>query len=205
MFALLDADKQPPSFTELIQKTLAQLPGSPHIPLPYIKGMPAVPWNALPQIPVFPVVIPLIPGLPAIFGGEGADGVKGKFNSVELRAAWERWLVSMKESETEPPPEYTPRVEPEAGPSSLKVANEVSRSETKVTTPARRYGYNTVAVSEQEIESYRYERKEPKKRALVSYFRLTTTNSCTEDRMLLLFWLPILISTCFRDLRSAYN
>ncbi|KIY74353.1 hypothetical protein CYLTODRAFT_385171 [Cylindrobasidium torrendii FP15055 ss-10] len=186
---------EPPSFTELLQKTFAQLPGSPQLPnLPHIKGIPAVNWQALPlQIPVLPVMIPYIPALPTIFGQGAVDG-KGKFDGVELRRAWERWLVTagaMKQSEVEPPPQYTPRAEPEA--SSSKTAEAPSESSSKTVGPSRQFGYNTVEMTEQDMSAYTYTPKSQKK----------------HDRMLLLFWLPILIISliwaCHNGFRFAFS
>jgi hypothetical protein len=143
--------KQAASFIEMIQRTLAQLPAPqgiipnmaqlplPHLPLKDIgmPAIPAVPWAALPQIPVvFPVYVPMMPGWPAFFGGEhqaGAtidkdNGTEGALEgeaqagkrmgasamrtAQEWRATWEKWFalaVAMAKQEEMPPPMYTPR------------------------------------------------------------------------------------------------
>ncbi|KAK0504823.1 hypothetical protein EDD18DRAFT_1126615 [Armillaria luteobubalina] len=205
-------EKQYLSFIDLIQKTIAQLPGSPQLPNLHIPGMPAVPWGALPQLPiVFPVVVPL---LPAFLSGDNTnrDGLddqtdgslKGKFAGTkaahELRATWERWLAnggSIKDNE--PPPMYTPRIT-EAGPSQTP-SPTVSESLEEANAPrpegrssSRIYNYEMMPVTEQEVDAYTYEPKtQPRK----------------QDRMLLLFWLPILIISliwaCHNGLRFALH
>ncbi|KXN90993.1 Protein MGA2 [Leucoagaricus sp. SymC.cos] len=127
-------------FADLIQRTLAQLPNPatgilpknlPGIPKPQLPtgiGFPnlpdfgnvAMPWNALPQIPmVFPVFVPT-PAWPSFLGGsdesgnekgeseekmktlktgDDVDGAKGDDaetkapNAREWRAMWEKWLA----------------------------------------------------------------------------------------------------------------
>ncbi|KAK0455038.1 hypothetical protein EV421DRAFT_1760988 [Armillaria borealis] len=204
-------EKQYLSFIDLIQKTIAQLPGSPQLPNIHIPGMPAVPWGVLPQLPmVFPVVVPL---LPAFLSGDNAnrDGLdddqtdgslKGKFAGTkaayELRATWERWLANGAAiKDNEPPPMYTPRVT-EAGPSQTP-SPTVSESLEEADAPrpegrsaSRIYNYEMMPVTEQEVDAYTYEPKtQPRK----------------QDRMLLLFWLPILIISliwaCHNGLRFA--
>ncbi|KAK0225863.1 hypothetical protein IW262DRAFT_1358260 [Armillaria fumosa] len=205
-------EKQYLSFIDLIQKTIAQLPGSPQLPNLHIPGMPAVPWGVLPQLPiVFPVVVPL---LPAFLSGDNTnrDGLddrtdgslKGKFAGTkaayELRATWERWLANGDPTrDNEPPPMYTPRIT-EAGPSQTP-SPTVSESLEEADTPrpegrssSRIYNYEMMSVTEQEVDAYTYEPKtQPRK----------------QDRMLLLFWLPILIISliwaCHNGLRFALH
>ncbi|KAF7376391.1 Protein MGA2 [Mycena sanguinolenta] len=180
-------DKQAlPALFALIQRTLAQLPGPQlrNLPaLPQLPEMPAVPWGALPQIPmVFPVLVPW----PAFLGGdapsgeprEGDDETKG-LSGVSLRAAqelrgtweaWEKWLAlaiagaTSRQPEEAPPPMYTPRAEPET-------------SSPNWTCSGSCYGTHP-PVTEQEVNAYGYVPPEAPKK---------------HDRMLLFFWLPILL------------
>ena len=134
-------DKQTASFIEMIQRTLAQLHAPqgiiPQLPLPQLPnlpgiGMPAVPWGALPQIPlVFPVFVPMMPGWPSFRNGDpqaedanrsaGEDVVTGMGagairTAQEWRATWEKWVAlavattaGQQQAEDIPPPVYTPR------------------------------------------------------------------------------------------------
>ncbi|KAJ7495977.1 hypothetical protein B0H11DRAFT_879652 [Mycena galericulata] len=69
-------DKQAATLFAMIQRTLAQLPAPPQLRnlpgFPHLPEMPAVPWGALPQLPVvFPVLVPW-PAFPALhLGGVG--------------------------------------------------------------------------------------------------------------------------------------
>lgn len=191
-------DKQAATFLALIQRTLAQLPAPQLRNLPglaQLPEIPAVPWGALPQLPVvFPVFVPW----PAFLGGdapggeprEGDDETKG-FSGVSVRAAqelrgtweaWEKWLAvaiagatARQQPEEAPPPMYTPRdVAPEPALEVGTVEHVVS-PETPRETPStsRHVSYDThQPVTEQEVNAYAYVPAEvPKKR--------TSPNPCS--------------------------
>jgi hypothetical protein len=253
--------KQTASFVDMIQRRLAQLPAPqgiipknmPQLPLPkyiqHLPGMPAVPWGALPNIPlVFPVLVP-IPGWPS-FLGEKRVGGRRKGEEVEkdsegetetlgggaIRAAqewvmtWEKWMAVAiaaatrqqqqqqqheGDDEETPPPVYTPR----AG-NDGECENSGSVSLLQLPAPApglpaavtergtmmtgfaamRRVGYDEVPVPDrEEVNSFGYQhkksRKLQKKRLLLflCYFFSSYSLGFSDDRMLLLFWLPILL------------
>ncbi|KIK67143.1 hypothetical protein GYMLUDRAFT_69330 [Collybiopsis luxurians FD-317 M1] len=220
-------EKQALSFLELLQRTMAQLPGAPQFPLPQfplpqfppLPGVPAVPWESLHQLQfpmVFPVAVPLLPGW---LGGEhreetqdqdteNAGKVAGPFKAAqEWRALWERWLAHVptwqQAAEMPPPPEYTPRAATPEAPvptTSTSTQQQLVRrvssgiSESEMLPPPlplptasgsrstqdsrRRYDYSSVPVTDQEVKAYAYQPKPQQKK---------------HDRMLILFWLPILI------------
>ena len=163
-----DADaKRAASFMEkMIQRTLAQIPAPqgiiPQLPLPHLPDLRAVPWGALPQIPmVFPVFVPVIPGWPSFFGaavnvdrpeGEG-DDASTSMSNVALRAAqeWRATWEKLPPSQTEdlPPPVYTPR----AAKSSAQVSQETlsTRPHPSETRPL---GYDSAPVPDTVIESF---------------------------------------------------
>ncbi|ESK96638.1 spt3 dosage dependent suppressor of ty-induced promoter mutations-like protein [Moniliophthora roreri MCA 2997] len=220
-----DNEKEALSFLNMLQRTMAQLPGAPH--------MPAVPWGALPHLPAMPLVFPMM--LPSLFGGAntnlgGTEEDRDKTNAAagkEWRAMWEKWIAQVtraQAAEEEAPPQYTPRME-EMTPSeptqdNQQVARPVAPSElvrrrsnsppgsgsaealtledatqpeavpmatdTQVLYPqsrshassSRRFDYQSMQVTEQEVDAYRYQPKPKQKK---------------RDRMLVLFWIPILI------------
>ncbi|KAJ7187965.1 hypothetical protein C8R46DRAFT_1053195 [Mycena filopes] len=195
-------DKQAATLLAMIQRTLALLPAPQlrNLPgLPQLPEIPAVPWGALPQLPmVFPVFVPW----PAFLGGdapgdvprEGDDETKGLGlrAAQELRGtweAWEKWLAlaipgTTRQPEETPPPMYTPR-EPEAAPEVAETAAQVVVDDTacagvpqEVASSSRHVNYEPPPVTEQEVNAYGYLPAEPPKK---------------HDRMLLFFWLPILL------------
>ncbi|KAJ7838684.1 hypothetical protein B0H13DRAFT_2102825 [Mycena leptocephala] len=204
----MDDEKQAATFLALIQRTLAQLPAPQlrNLPgLPQLPEIPAVPWGALPQFPmVFPVLVPW----PAFLGGdapgaeprEGDDETKG-LSAVSLRAAqdlrgtweaWEKWLAlaiagSARQTE-EAPPMYTPReTAPEPSPPSepardtdVTAENIASPEPQQEIPPFSRHisRDSPPAVTEQEVNAFGYVPAEAPKK---------------HDRMLLFFWLPILL------------
>lgn len=151
-------------FMEMIQRTLAQLPAAPQLPLPdlknipYLPGMPAVPWGALPQLPVvFPVFVPMTPGWPSFLGGGvagDADGAKPKDGEVEVRGmgagaiklaqeqwrnTWEKWVTlavaANPRQQTEPPPMYTPRATEDSSAENQASGSQTLPIETSTETP----------------------------------------------------------------------
>ncbi|KAF7321792.1 hypothetical protein MKEN_00701000 [Mycena kentingensis (nom. inval.)] len=194
----VEDEKQAATLVSLIQRTLAQLPAPqlPHIPgLAQLPEMPAVPWAALPQLPVvFPVFVPW----PAFLGGseprEGDDpetkaarvGAMSTRAAQELKAtweAWEKWLAlaaRVRPTEEAPPPMYTPRETPETieTPEVSQEAEETLANEDAPPTPSgnRHVGYPPV--NAQEVDAYGY---------------MPMGSAKKHDRMLLFFWLPILL------------
>ncbi|KAJ6499027.1 hypothetical protein C8R45DRAFT_980751 [Mycena sanguinolenta] len=195
-------DKQAlPALFALIQRTLAQLPAPQlrNLPaLPQLPEMPAVPWAALPQLPmVFPVFVPW----PTFLGGdapvgeprEDDDETKG-ISGVSLRAAqelrgtweaWEKWLAlaiagaTTRQPEEAPPPMYTPRAEPETSLPNEPAPGVGAEAPQEAPSVGRHVSYDShPPVTEQEVNAYGYVPPEAPKK---------------HDRMLLFFWLPILL------------
>ncbi|PPQ98705.1 hypothetical protein CVT24_003413 [Panaeolus cyanescens] len=190
------------------------IPNIPQLPLPGLPNLPAVPWGALPQMPmVFPVFVPMMPGWPSFLGGEhqaaGNDAKDGETPgdehtrnmgamairaAQEWRATWEKWVAlavattarQQTEGEEMPPPEYTPRAPTtveQAPDRSLESGTSAVSSARPQTADIRPVGYDRVEVPEQVVESFVYQPP-------------AQTNQLQKkrkyDRMLLLFWLPIL-------------
>ncbi|KNZ80876.1 Protein MGA2 [Termitomyces sp. J132] len=204
-------EKQTVSFIETIQRTLAQFPAAqgiiptiPQLPLPQLPtlpGMPAVPWN-LPQIPmVFPVYVPMMPGWPAFLGGDhdagkhdgtrDNDAAKGVGagairTAQELRATWERWFalaIATARQEDLPPPVYTPR----------EVERETPSNESSQITDIRPIGYKMLSVPDQDIHTYGYRPGAKQAEKLKK----------KHDKMLLIFWLPILFMSMLWAIHSG--
>ncbi|KAJ7772668.1 hypothetical protein DFH07DRAFT_866218 [Mycena maculata] len=172
----IDDDKQAATLFAMIQRTLAQLPAPQLRRMPGLP-MPAVPWAALPQLPmVFPVFVPW----PA--KGIGAASFRA---AQELRGtweAWEKWLAlalagAARQREESPPPMYTPR-ETQREPSALsdELAENVDtaaepavgpEASQEVPSSSRHVSYTSAprVVTEQEVNAYGYLPAEaPKKR-----------------------------------------
>lgn len=187
---------------EMFQRTLAQLQHPqgmiPNLPL----HMPA--WGALSQMPaVFPVYVP-IPALMTLFGERREPGSEGEGDKArnpwlgiptaqEWRTMLERWVVTARNNE-EAPPAYTPRDTEEHEKKAAKVAEHAQPS-ASTSAAARRVGYESVPVPEQEVKSYGYR---PAKKQL----RKTQKK---HDRMLILFWIPILFSEYLVPLVVNYD
>ena len=237
--------KQAASFIEMIQRTLAQLPAPQGIipnmsqlPLPQLPnlpgiGMPAVPWGALPQIPlVFPVFVPMMPGWPSFRSGDpqaedvnrtaGEDAATGMGagamrTAQEWRATWEKWVAlavattaGQQLPEDIPPPVYTPK-DTETAESSTAVSDEglggavegdrpVEVGRPSLASDIRPIGYNMGHVNIQDINAFGYQ-PSPKqteklrgKRECFSLMYLHHRQVYIDDKMLLIFWLPILFS-----------
>ncbi|KAJ6587181.1 hypothetical protein DFH09DRAFT_248520 [Mycena vulgaris] len=206
---VIDNEKQAATLLTMIQRTLAQLPAPQlrNLPgLPQLPEMPAVPWGALPQLPmVFPVFVPW----PAFLGGEAPNGEpresddenKG-IGAVSVRAAqelrgtweaWEKWLAlatgTARQREETPPPMYTPRETlPEPSEPSGEHAGDVdtaneptvnAEAPQEIPSSSRHASYTAPQpLTEQEVNAYGYLPAETPKK---------------HDRMLLCFWLPILM------------
>ncbi|TFY77551.1 hypothetical protein EWM64_g6460 [Hericium alpestre] len=203
-------EKQAASFMNTLQRTLALVQPTqgimPHFPIPHLPGMPAVPWGALPQIPmVFPVDVPW----PAFLGDKrheqlqpptkGLDqeqpkgALRGLWTPQEWRAFWEKWMMQATPTrdDDEPPPKYTPRAN--ETPSSGQPAGELQEEEdapvagpSNATTPerlvSRRPNYDAEPLPDQEVNAYAYRPTHQQARQMPQ----------KEDRMLVLFWIPIL-------------
>ncbi|KAJ6500161.1 hypothetical protein C8R47DRAFT_1110707 [Mycena vitilis] len=198
-------DKQAATLFALIQRTLAQLPAPQlrNLPgLPQLPEIPAVPWGALPQIPmVFPVLVPW----PAFLGGdapgveprEGDDETKGLSGvsnraAQELRGTWEAWekwlalaIAGTARQEETPPPMYTPRATAEPAPvaepavDAGAAVNTVTERPQEVASTSRHASYDgPPPITEHEVNAYGY---------------LPAGTPKKHDRMLLFFWLPILL------------
>ncbi|KAG2361423.1 hypothetical protein BDR07DRAFT_1409704 [Suillus spraguei] len=205
-------EKQTASFVDVIQRTLAQLqpqgiiPNMPQLPLPHLPGMPGVLWGALPQIPmVFPIFVPITGWS---FLGDKREGqqVDGEVRDAthpatwaaqELKATWEKWMTLAIATATlrpvpveEAPPMYTPREtheeqpeEPVAGTSRAEEPSTLDgEAPARLVGSSRRVGYATASVPAQEVESYGYRPVNDAQKAQHG-----------RDRMLVLFWLPILL------------
>jgi len=189
----------------------------PQLPLPNLpEMMPAVPWGALPQIPmVFPVFVPM-PGWPSFLSDkregprdedpnnkDGGDarptGYSAARTAQELRATWEKWMTLAVATATlrptlteEAPPMYTPRETQEGTvvQQSVTSALELQEADPESTTqvpnaldrPNRRMSYEVTSMPAQDVDAYGYVPANSH-----------TQKSKKHDRMLVLFWLPILL------------
>ncbi|OAX37411.1 hypothetical protein K503DRAFT_866903 [Rhizopogon vinicolor AM-OR11-026] len=207
-------EKQTASFVDIIQRTLAQLqphgimPNMPQLPLPHLPEVPAVLWGALPQIPmVFPVIVPMT----WPFLGDKREQHQDVDNAAhpaaraaqEWKTTWEKWMALAIATATlrqapvdEAPPMYTPREthdeqpeEPVVGTPSVEGSSTLDaeapiRPASGPDRQSRRVGYDTATASlpVQEVESYGYR---PVKDAQKAHRG--------RDRMLVMFWLPILM------------
>ncbi|KAF8210590.1 hypothetical protein K438DRAFT_1809974 [Mycena galopus ATCC 62051] len=184
-----DAKEIPPPIGDDDKQVVPALCATPWAPA--APEIPAVPWSALPQLPmVFPVFVPW----PAFLGGdapggeprEGDDETKG-LSGVSLRAAQEA-----RQAQEAPPPMYTPReaavaaettsptkAEPTEEPVTETVAGPATPQPQEAPSTSRHVSYDTPPpVTEQEVNAYGYVPTEAPKK---------------HDRMLLFFWLPILL------------
>ncbi|KAF4621321.1 hypothetical protein D9613_000481 [Agrocybe pediades] len=201
-----------------IPATQGIIPNMPQLPLPHLPNLPdlpAVPWGALPQIPmVFPVFVPMMPHWPSFLSGETAtdaaaqriptegDDTTRNMGTAALRAAqewratWEKWVAlavastaGQQQAEDLPPPIYTPRAGEDevtknpAGQESVELPETVTSSSSPSSREIRPVGYDSTPVPDQVVESFGYQ--PPAKQ--------TQNLQKKHDRMLLLFWLPILL------------
>lgn len=203
-------EKQALSFIDMLQRTMAQLPGAPQLPQfpqALLPGVPAVPWGeALNQFPiqfqfpfpmVFPVAVPLLPGWLSgeqqhNHGSENAevqDGADADTDNAgklavafktaqEWRTMWEKWLAHAPWQATEmpPPPQYTPRAQAVSTADS-EATTTTNSNPTTTTTAAiptagsrpvqdtrRRFDYDSVPVTDQEVKAYAYQPKPQQKK-----------------------------------------
>ncbi|KAA1476073.1 hypothetical protein DENSPDRAFT_842962 [Dentipellis sp. KUC8613] len=208
-------EKQAATFMNALQRTLAMMqptqgiiPTMPHLPLPHL---PNLPWGALPQIPMaFPVDVPWPAFLVekrngAVLGPEheheheqprGAR--RALWTPQEFRAFWEKWMIqgAPAREDDEPPPQYTPRASETASPAPASAPVEEEVDEQPVAGPStapavpaaserqasRRPNYNADPLPDQEVNAYAYRPIQKPARQMPQ----------KEDRMLVLFWIPIL-------------
>ncbi|KAJ2925125.1 hypothetical protein H1R20_g11951, partial [Candolleomyces eurysporus] len=219
-------EKQTASFVEkMIQRTLAQLPA------PQLPGLPGmVPWGALPQLPmVFPVYVPMMPMWPSFLGGENSSGDKQgvadepnqRLGTTAMRAAqewrttWEKWVAlavattarqQQQGVEEMPPPVYTAKpVDGEqtsvASTSAVSLDEPskdslTSRRASVVAAEIRPVGYdNHASVPLQEVDAFAYQPVVKQKQK----------NQKKDDRMLLRFWLPILLFSTIWALHNGWH
>jgi len=192
-------EKRKPTFMRKIQSTLARvqpkdgiIPNIPQLALPqllHLPGMPGVPWGALPA--VFPVYVPWTMSLRTTVSDTGTDSdspvpPKGMMRSFLTPQEWrtfleKSWLMqgaaaSMQMHDGESPPVYTPRAEGDGEP---PVAGPSIPAPERPT--ARQVGYDTgPAPDYQEVNAYGYH---PRPKQIQN----------KDDRMLILFWIPILM------------
>ncbi|PSS38041.1 hypothetical protein PHLCEN_2v126 [Hermanssonia centrifuga] len=198
--AVIVDEKQVASVMEMLQRTLAQLQYPqgmmPNLPLhlPNLPGMPM--WGGLPQMPaVFPVYVP-IPALMTLFGDRRVDqdqdsdkaGRNQQWLAQEWKAFLERWIITAKSNE-DAPPAYTPRdteqvVEKEKAAPQV-VSSSLPQASTSGSVNVRRVNYDNGSppLPEEEVKSFvfRPTKKQPRK------------TQKKHDRMLILFWIPILL------------
>ncbi|KAI0696693.1 hypothetical protein BC835DRAFT_1341025 [Cytidiella melzeri] len=190
------------SIMDMVQRTFAQLQHPqgmmPTLPL-QLPGMPA--WGTLPQMPaVFPVYVPMIPALwghdrrcdhePSPTEGNNVNRNQqwlGIPSTQEWKAVWDKWVQATRTGE-DAPPAYTPR-EAESVEKKLFVP-EASGSQISTphagTNATKRVTFEPVEtpLSETEVKSFGYRptKKQTRKHQQVKH-----------DRMLVLFWIPILL------------
>ncbi|KAH7888695.1 hypothetical protein F5I97DRAFT_1804144 [Phlebopus sp. FC_14] len=205
------------------------IPNMPHLPLPHLPEMPTVPWGALPQIPmVFPVFVPM-PGWPSFLsdkreeqiddpdskGGDNGPrpvGYNAARTAQELRSTWEKWMAvaiataTLRPPPTEAPPMYTPRELPEEGMQPVGSTSHVVSKEEKeddvptrtpsvADRPSRRVNYEVASLPTQEVESFGY----------VSAKTHAEKAKQKHDRMLVLFWLPILLMSLLWAFHNGFR
>ncbi|KAI0369669.1 hypothetical protein BV20DRAFT_967652 [Pilatotrama ljubarskyi] len=192
----------------------------PHLPLLHMPNLPGMPaWGALPQIPaVFPVLVPIQQfwgdrrGRGGDEKGEGDAGAVpngqqpwlGIPSAQDWKAVWEKWMQQANRAtdvHDNPPPAYTPRSTeatdtatlplekekaeelPVAGPTVPTVAETEVRVGAERVVVARPVAYPDAAIPEEEVQLYAYRPvRTPARRAQKKH-----------DRMLVLFWIPILL------------
>jgi len=204
------------------QLPLPYLPNLPDLPAVPWGALPQIPLVFPVFVPVMPGWPAFLGGDHAAAAdddrpeGEGDDATSN-MGHVALRAAqewrttWEKWVALViattprQQTEDLPPPVYTPRAIESGSVQLPQVAEALVSTSTRLQpSEIRPLGYdNNTPVPEQVIESFRATKptqKLEKKRkffSLVSNFDLESrTHVYLDDRMLLLFWLPILFCEC---------
>ncbi|TFK81199.1 hypothetical protein K466DRAFT_591396 [Polyporus arcularius HHB13444] len=203
------------------QGMIANIPILPLLHIPNLPGIPA--WGTIAQIPVFPVLVPIqqfwgdrrgrgADGTPEGAGAEqnGQQAWMSVLSPQDWKAFLEKWMqqaMATKDPDVHdtPPPAYSPRTADESFIPDAKKAEPAAEVASTTTTeqPApceaeaepeqqlgaeravvRQVGYKDAAVPAEEAESYGYRpTRKPARRA----------QKKQHDRMLVLFWIPILI------------
>ncbi|OSD07126.1 hypothetical protein PYCCODRAFT_1464228 [Trametes coccinea BRFM310] len=204
-----------------LQNPQGMIPNLPLLHMPHLPGMPA--WGALPQIPaVFPVLVPIqqlwgdrrgrgavdkVDGAAAVGDAADANGQQpwlGIPSAQDWKAFWEKWMQQANratEVHDNPPPAYTPREadievpaekealkqepqEPVAGPAvPVQSAADPEPRVGVERVVARPVEYPDLPIPEEEVQLYGYRpTRKPARRAQKKH-----------DRMLILFWIPILM------------
>lgn len=216
-------EKRAATFMRKIQRTLARvqpkdsiIPNMPYLALPQLlqlPGMPGVPWGALPT--VFPAYVTWTGSLRNSKVSDTSTNShgpvppqKGKRFSLRTPQEWrafleKSWLLQGLQAsdmhDGESPPVYTPRADDDGQPSAP--GPSVSAPERPIT---RQVGYDTgPAPDDRVVKSYQFlpGKKPPRliqnKGLFCSYRRGYLTHMLmfrfAEDRMLQLFWIPILM------------
>ncbi|TDL26194.1 hypothetical protein BD410DRAFT_571217 [Rickenella mellea] len=194
----IDEKQAAVSFAEIFQRAWTQfqpphlMPQMPQLPqVLQLRGVPA--W-------VFPVYVPM-PAWPGFLGEKRTDEadsdkvkdsvpLEARSPYVDLRASWERWVTQSANQE-----EISKKLAQTTPPIPLAEAQTNTATETITTTPQlvepvptpapssrsllRRFGYGSIQITDQDIDAYKPTR--------------TRKTLQKEDRMLLRFWIPILI------------
>lgn len=186
-------EKQAASFAEYIQRAWAQFQPPPHLrpQMPHMPQLPNMPaW-------VYPVFIPM-QVWPQFRNERHAESDISESGRDELTkevksssASWEKWMAQMGAAMTGQGPvdkenvkhhsvsEVVPEVIPEALSPNALVVPSPSTSRSLL----RRFRQKEEEVPEKEVMAYSYR---PKTKTLVKTAK-------KEDRMLVVFWIPILI------------
>jgi uncharacterized protein len=187
-----------------------------HLPLPQLSDLPAVPWGSLPQIPmVFPIFV-ASPGWPSFKRGDNdTSDVPQYIGAGAIRSAqdtWEKWVaIATRQQHQRPPSQMGQDESPLVSPSHEYDGDGEDETESLTSaarplpsterTVARKFDYGSVPVPDQEVHAYAYRpaknknQKLQKKREcgpLLSYKE--ANEDLVDDRMLILFWIPILMS-----------
>ncbi|TCD67856.1 SPT3 Dosage dependent suppressor of Ty-induced promoter mutations-like protein [Steccherinum ochraceum] len=206
---IVDEKQMMATIMDMVQRTLHQIQ-HPNLPqLPQLPGMPA--WGALPQMPaVFPVYVPMaaLPSISALWGDkQRPDSVPQGAEEKTWRAVWEKWVaMTARSNGDEAPPAYTPRedgavlsddvkakLEQEKGVPSASVEEVAEVPQAEIPSPStsapetisRRVGYaEETPVPEVEVKSYGYRPSKKQSRR---------SQKKADDRMLILFWVPVLL------------
>ncbi|KAH8119263.1 hypothetical protein DFH11DRAFT_1501793 [Phellopilus nigrolimitatus] len=198
-------EKQAATFAEFLQRAWAQfnpphlMPQMPH--MPQLPGMPA--W-------VFPVFVPMQAWPPFRTEKRGkehngkeetadTDGPRSPGN--EWRASWEKWMAQMSAAmarqnqlagttadvsvDVEKPLQSEAKLDGKLDAAEVATVLPVTPAPVASRSILRRFGYGQqpVQVTEKEVKAYSYR---PKSKSLVKTVK-------KEDRMLIIFWIPILI------------
>jgi hypothetical protein len=205
------------AYAEFLQRTLAHLSTDklslatvPQLLVPFIPGLP-----------VFPVLVPM-PAWPAFLdkrtastdalnAPRPASSVAGAMRAAqEWLAVWEKLRVYGAEAEhIPPPPVYTPRESPPepvsaepatCGPSAPALEARLERAAVQLEASPEA-ATKAAAPSREHRVSHKQAAKPVQKREfLVHACQWRGLTVCPEDRMLFLFWLPMLFGTSYRDL-----